>query len=289
MRRRASADAAQPHGELLVIDGTNVCFWYGQAGDGRHTYHSRVSMRPLLVLLAEILDHGDDFYCIFDATTVRHICERGNRKEARIVDNLLRTFPRHFYRVTGNSSADGAIVHFADRHNCRIVTNDKHYGDRFGSQCPWLLRQDSPRLITGNYQRNGLMTLERLSYCFMEVPDTFTGDLLDRLVRLLSLTGRGSAHAATAVPVDIAPTPVVARTVEPTDVPVTVAALAKSVRTLASKVVRRLGAKLQKPQNRPGWAKRATRPTPRLASRTVTLARASKTTPQIRSARSNHR
>ena len=184
----SSVDSADPTAdirapsELLVVDGTNVCFWYGQAFKDRRTGADRVSIRLLLVLLAEIRAHGDDFYCIFDASTARHIAQRGKVEDARLIDELVRRYPRHFFRVTGDSSADAAIVHFANRQNYRIVTNDTRYGERFGGQCPWLRTPHSPRLIRGNYQRTGLMTLERLDYGFIEVSwETRTGEMLQRL------------------------------------------------------------------------------------------------------------
>lgn len=197
-----TTDDVQRHRELLVIDGTNVCFWHGQAGEHRNTSQAGVSMRPLLVLLTQILEHGDDFYCIFDATTVHHIYRHGNRKEARMVDGFVRNFPRHFFVVTGGSTADSAIAHFADRHNCRIVTNDRRYGMRLGDQFPWLQSRSSPRLIRGNCQRQGLITLERLAYGFMEVPSVPTGELLDRLLADLAMSGKASSTPHAIVSTD---------------------------------------------------------------------------------------
>lgn len=171
--------------EVLVVDGTNVCFWWGHAFKNRNTGIEKMSVRPLLVLLCEIREHGDDFYCIFDASTTSRIRQNGNPKEAGIIDLLLRRYNRHFYRVTGSSQADPAILHYADKHNCRIITDDI-YRD-FRARIPWLKETHTERLIQGNFQRTGLMTIEKLPYGFMEVEwTTLTRELINRLHNCLA-------------------------------------------------------------------------------------------------------
>ncbi len=59
--------------EIFVVDGSNVCFWYGQAFKNPLLDQPKGSVRPLLVLLSEIREHGDDFYCIFDASIMTNI------------------------------------------------------------------------------------------------------------------------------------------------------------------------------------------------------------------------
>lgn len=163
--------------EKFVVDGVNVCFWY------KHPYTGRdlVSVRPLLVLLCEIREHGDDFYCVFDHTIKDRLT---SKREARLIEWLVHKYPAHFYRTAIDSRADPVILHYADKHQCRIITNDR-YRDFF-EQFEWLSKRNTPRLVQGNYNQSGLLTLEKLSYGYMELdPNTYTQVLVDRLVRCL--------------------------------------------------------------------------------------------------------
>ena len=178
-------DVASSKSELFVVDGTNVCCWFGQAFKHRDTGIDKISVRPLLVLLCEIREHGDDFYCIFDASTSSLIRQQGNPGEARLIDCFVRDYSRWFYRVTGATRADSAILHYADKFNRRIITNDiyRDYRDKIA----WLNDRHTDRLVHGNFQRTGLMTLEKFSYGFMEVEWTiWTRDLVQRLRNCLA-------------------------------------------------------------------------------------------------------
>ena len=168
--------------EIFVIDGTNVCFWWSQAYNGNG--HRKVSVRPLLVLLSEIIEHGDDFYCIFDASIIGHFHKHRKYGEADIIELLIYRDPKHFFRVTGLSFADSAILHNAEIFNRRIITNDKYedYQDRIS----WLNERHAERLIQGNYQPSGILTIEKLSYGFMRVDQNIkTRDLFQRLKNCL--------------------------------------------------------------------------------------------------------
>ena len=170
--------------ELFIVDGTNVCFWWGHAYKDPATGKDMISIRPLLVLLAEIREHGDDFFCIFDVSTSKHMYNHGKGDHARLIDELVRRYGRWFYRVTGSTSADSAILHHADKFNRRIISNDI-YRD-YVSVFPWLSVEHTPRLIQGNFTRAGLMTVDKLPYGFMEVSrEVKTGVLLRRLVSTL--------------------------------------------------------------------------------------------------------
>lgn len=139
-----------------VIDGSNVCWWYGQ------THPNVASIQPLLTVLIALLDHGDDFYCVFDASVTHTIGNNGNEVDAASIEKMLADHPERFYRVTGATRADGAILHDADHHSRSIITNDI-YRD-FKDKYPWLSHKYTERLIQGNLQPSGLMTIEKLSY-----------------------------------------------------------------------------------------------------------------------------
>jgi len=142
--------------KTYAIDGNNVCWWYSQS-------HPReISISPLLTILTALLVNNDDFYCVFDATICYTFENCGKGKEAQYIQSLITQDPRRFFRVTGATRADGVLLHYADHNNRCIITNDifKDYRDRYS----WLEERFCPRLIQGNLQPNGLLTLERLAY-----------------------------------------------------------------------------------------------------------------------------
>jgi hypothetical protein len=163
--------------EKFVIDGMNVCFWFKQNYDGLN----RASVRPLLLLLCEIREHGDDFYCVFDHKFNNLL---KSEREIRLADWMVWNYPLWFYRTTIDTSADPVILHYADKHECRIISNDRYrnYFNRFS----WLSKHNTPRLIQGNYHPSGLLTIEKISYGYMELDylkDTQT--LVKRLIACL--------------------------------------------------------------------------------------------------------
>ena len=88
--------------------------------------------------------------------------------------------PSWFYRTAIDSHADPVILHYADKHQCRIITNDR-YRDFF-KQFSWLTKRNSPHLIQGNYHQTGLLTI-KLSYGYLELDFlTHTQTLVKRLM-----------------------------------------------------------------------------------------------------------
>lgn len=142
--------------ETFVIDGMNLCWWY------RNVTAGGASIRPLLTILISVLKNGDDFYCVFDASVTHTLRAQGEQAEANIIESLLRDYPQRFFRVTGSTRADGAILHDADHNMRRIISNDK-YRD-YEEQYEWLANKHCDRLVQGNLQPSGLITLEKLSY-----------------------------------------------------------------------------------------------------------------------------
>ena len=168
----------EPQGELFVIDGSNVCHWYKHHDTGR-TYSS---VRPLLLLLCEIREHGDDFYCVFDHTIGRRLA---SPKEPGLVTWLLKNYPKHFTITAVDSRADPVILHYANKNNCRIITNDRY--KKYFKQFAWLTEKYTPRLVQGNYHQSGLLTLEKLSYGYMELNySAWTRDYVHRLEKCLA-------------------------------------------------------------------------------------------------------
>ena len=142
--------------ETYVVDGTNVCWWYNQS------HPKELSIQPLLSILVALLENGDDFYCVFDAPTTHVLEEQGKKEESTIIEDLLEKHPKRFFRVTGSTRADGVILHDADHNHRSIITNDiyRDYQDKYS----WLSDKHTPRLIQGNLQPSGLITLDKLSY-----------------------------------------------------------------------------------------------------------------------------
>ena len=164
-------------GELFVIDGSNVCYWHKHYRTGKEM----PSVRPLLLLLCEIREHGDDFYCVFDHTIKNHMT---SDREANLVEWLVRKYPKRFFRTAIDSRADPVILHFADKYGSRVISNDR-YRDFFG-QFAWLAKRNTPRLVQGNYHQSGLLTVEKLAYGYMELDSAaWTQDYVNRLVKCL--------------------------------------------------------------------------------------------------------
>ncbi|PPQ38334.1 hypothetical protein CCS01_02610 [Rhodopila globiformis] len=139
-----------------VIDGNNVAFWQ------RNIPTSVPSLRPIFRIVNTIVANGDDFYCVFDASIDNILRENGGESEIQILDELLSVYREKFYRVTASTRADSAICEFADQTQCKIITNDL-YRDYRGKY-KWLEDRYTDRLIQGNMQPNGIMTVEKLPY-----------------------------------------------------------------------------------------------------------------------------
>lgn len=166
--------------ETYVIDGTNVCWWFGQS------HPDELSIQPLVSVLVAILENGDDFYCVFDASTPHVLDEEGKKDQAAQITSLLKKQPKRFFMVTGSTRADGVILHDADANNRRIITNDiyRDYRDRYA----WLSDKHTPRLIQGNLHPSGLLTVEKLSYGHLRlVADVQAA--VDRIYELLEHQG----------------------------------------------------------------------------------------------------
>ncbi len=167
-----------PRKETFVIDGNNVCWWYSQA------YPNELSALPLFFLLVELLAHGDDFYCVFDASICHLLADNGQKEHAAAVELCINKHPKRFFRVTASTRADGVILHDADHHNRRIVTNDTYrdYSDRYA----WLQDKYTSRLIQGNFQQSGLLTLDKVPYGHFQVSREFEA-ISKRLHELLEI------------------------------------------------------------------------------------------------------
>jgi len=164
--------------DTYVIDGTNVCWWYNQA------HPKEASILSLLTVLIALLENDDDFYCVFDAPITHLMDEQGKKADAAAIENLLKDHPERFFRVTGSTSADAVILHDANHHGRNIITNDiyRDYRDKHS----WLSDKYTARLVQGNLQPSGLMTLEKLKYGQLSL-QTDTELALHRLHELLAV------------------------------------------------------------------------------------------------------
>ncbi|QPK64115.1 hypothetical protein IVG45_03845 [Methylomonas sp. LL1] len=164
--------------KTYVIDAMNVCWWYSQA------HPKEVSIQPLLTVLVALLENGDDFYCVFDASITHSMGDNGKEAEAASIENMLKDHPERFYRVIGATRADGVILHDANHQNRSIITNDT-YRD-YKEKYPWLSDKYTDRLVQGNLQPSGLMTLEKLPYGQLSLRYD-TEFMLKRLYELLAV------------------------------------------------------------------------------------------------------
>ncbi|OOM81226.1 hypothetical protein [Clostridium sp. BL-8] len=142
--------------EIITIDGTNVCWWYSQVTP------KEMSIKPLLAVIEAILDNDDEFYCVFDASIYYDLKESSKSDEESILSDLITNFSDNFYIVTASSRADGVVLHDAEFHQRRIISNDiyRDYIEKYS----WLSDTHNSRLIQGNLQRSGLITIDKLTY-----------------------------------------------------------------------------------------------------------------------------
>lgn len=178
------ASSQEKQSETLVVDGSNVCYWYGQVYKTQDSNDNKLSIRPLLVVLSEIKEHGDDFICIFDASICNSLRKFGNIKDANFIEYLLNNYRFNFHRVPTGFPADEVILNNANKQNRRIISVDNYsqYSDKY----EWLIKERPTRLIKGSFLYDGTLTLHNLSYGDMKVNDVPTRELIDRLEKCLS-------------------------------------------------------------------------------------------------------
>ncbi len=150
-----------------TIDGNNVCWWYSSS----HPDDNRPDINPLIAILCAILENGDDFYCVFDATISHFLMDKCSKEQAELCELLLKDFPTHFFKVTGATRADSVIIVDADSCNRKIISND-NFGVKdptIANKFPWLKDKYTDRLIQGNLQRNGQLVCEKIDYLNLKV------------------------------------------------------------------------------------------------------------------------
>lgn len=162
-----------------VVDGMNVCWWSTQPNP-----KAAPSIQPLLTVLVALLENGDDFYCVFDASITHAVGVNEKRVDASSIETMLESYPDRFFRVTGATRADGVILHDADHYKRSIITNDiyRDYREKY----QWLSDKYTGRLVQGNLQPSGLMTLEKLPYGQLSLLSD-TELALNRLYELLAV------------------------------------------------------------------------------------------------------
>jgi len=125
----------------LLIDGTNVILAWGPKG----------SLEILTALCAELVERGEDFTCIFDAST-RYRLQISDRDSYLGLLNDSRCFSE----ATGGIRADEFLLTLAsaDR-DYKIISNDRFRDYR--EEYPWLESSEDTRLIKGNVFNNTLV------------------------------------------------------------------------------------------------------------------------------------
>jgi Zc3h12a-like Ribonuclease NYN domain len=139
-----------------VVDGTNICWLYS------NVEADTISVIPLVTLLAAILENGEDFKVVLDASTFHSLRASARSSGAVLLEQLCQEEPDRFFIVTGSTRADGVILHEAEEYGLSVISNDLFRDYQAAS--PWLKDKYSERLIQGNLQRNELLTFDKLSY-----------------------------------------------------------------------------------------------------------------------------
>jgi len=124
-------------GKTFVIDGLNVCRDFFHKND-------KISLKPLITILTEIIERNGKFICIFDANAVYVFKEQRNY-ETKFLKELLK-LDEYFCISTGRSPADDHILNRANFTRESIISNDKY--DRYIKKYPWIKKEEE-RLIKG--------------------------------------------------------------------------------------------------------------------------------------------
>lgn len=138
-----------------IVDGNNLCYLNG---NGNGNGNGKISILSLLAILTSILQNGDDFFCIFDATISHKLKNNEKESEADSIEYLLDKFSDKFYRVAGGTRADGVILGKATIENARVMSNDlfRDYQEKYN----WIYAH-SDRFVRWNLLPDGLLLSDR--------------------------------------------------------------------------------------------------------------------------------
>jgi len=139
--------------QRYVIDGSNVCYWANASKD------KKMSISPLLTIAIALMENGDDFICIFDATILHALRENAPAEHSIQTQRLIRNFSDFFCIVPGGARADATILDLANSKNASVISND-FYRD-YRHQYSWISSQHSDRLIQGVVAPMDRMVLEK--------------------------------------------------------------------------------------------------------------------------------
>lgn len=110
------ATAGRLAGRMILVDGTNVCFW------GRDGKTARLA--PILALVRALDKAGTDWRVCFDASTRYHLAKSGTGDDA-VYKELLHDRPDRFMEAPGGTCADEFLLGAAaSERTAGIVSND---------------------------------------------------------------------------------------------------------------------------------------------------------------------
>ena len=140
----AAGASGRLSGRMVLVDGTNVCFW-GRNG-------SFASLTPVLAL-ARVLDaEGVDWQAYFDASTRHHLAKSGTG-DAATYQSLLRSRPERFSEAPGGTCADAFLLQAAAADPKTVIVSNDFYRDH-EAQYPFV--RDKNRLFHGGVFRDQL-------------------------------------------------------------------------------------------------------------------------------------
>ncbi len=116
----------------FVIDGLNICRSYHSTGEFR--------LETLLCLATQILRHGADFECHFDASTRYRAVDKGSEEQRAAYEALLARHPRLFSQVPAGEPADATVLFRANSMGATVVSNDRFAKptETYRREYPWL-------------------------------------------------------------------------------------------------------------------------------------------------------
>ncbi|MEP7339553.1 MAG: hypothetical protein ABI977_17580 [Acidobacteriota bacterium] len=173
---RLAKDAAAPC--TFSIDGLNIC----------RLIQPR-SLAPLLTLALELLERGDDFICIFDASARWEL-----KKEKPVYEKLMKEHDQYFTQTPRGEEADAYLLNVAGDDK-PIISNDgfKDYAGQFD----WL--RDRPQLrqrLIGSMVVRGELIIQALKIR-RKISGQLDG-LLGRFEELVASKSQPSAQSESA-------------------------------------------------------------------------------------------
>lgn len=107
-------------GRVILVDGTNVCFWNGK--------NKAASLTPVLALAKALDAERADWQMCFDASTRHHLAKQ-RRGDDAAYEELLRARPERFAEAPAGIRADIFLLEAADADGRALIITQDRYRD----------------------------------------------------------------------------------------------------------------------------------------------------------------